>query len=111
MIRAKAVFWISALLLALSGCGLLLNNQIGPAAALPTQTVDLFDSNSRRVGYGTLSGGRLDLYNTNSARIGYGVQRGDGSWDFFRTDGSRMGTLTLAIGGGSRLTISPPRRK
>lgn len=61
---------------------------------------------------GTLreEGDRADFYDARGNRTGYGVQRGAGSWDFFRTDGSRLGRLTPAIGGGSRLTISPPRR-
>lgn len=62
---------------------------------------------------GTLrvEGDRADFYDARGNRTGYGVQWGVGSWDFLCTDGSRLGTLTPAIGGGSRLTISPPHRK
>lgn len=37
--------------------------------------------------------GRVDMYDAKSNRTGYAIQRGDGSWDLFRPNGQRLGTV------------------
>jgi len=55
-------------------------------------------------------GNRLDIFDRESRREGYGVRRGDGSWDLFRKDGSRLGSIQPGIGGQpGRITV--PRGK
>lgn len=54
---------------------------------------------------------RLDIFRHDGSRDGYGIRRGDGSWDLYRKDGSRLGTITPGIGGQPGRVTVPKGRK
>jgi hypothetical protein len=76
------------------------------AAEEPRLTEILPDGGTVRV-----EGDRLNIFDREGRREGYGVRRGDGSWDLFRKDGSRLGTIQKGIGGQPDRVIVPKRGK
>jgi hypothetical protein len=57
--------------------------------------------------------GSINIYDAQSNRLGYWILRSDGSVDFFRPDGSRLGYTQPSrpeSGQPSRLILTPNRR-
>lgn len=56
-------------------------------------------------------GNRVDVFTSDGQREGYGIRRGDGSWDLFRKDSSRLGLIERGIAGQpGRITITPGKK-
>jgi hypothetical protein len=57
-----------------------------------------------------VEGNRLDIFRRDGSREGYGIQRSDGSWDVFNTDGTRRATIERGPSGETRATVPRPRK-
>ena len=58
--------------------------------------------------------GSIDIFKSDSSRVGYGTRRPDGSLDLFHPDGSRLGYIQPGSGkSGSptRIILSPTKRR
>lgn len=58
-----------------------------------------------------VEGRRLDIFDKQSRRVGYGVRRSDGSWDVFNLDGTRRATIQPSIGGQPAWRMVPRDRR
>jgi len=98
--RIRAPLYYFALVLLLSGT-------VAGAAEKPTREVLMPEGGIIRQ-----HGDQMDIFDCQGKREGYGVRRPVGSWDLFRKDGSRLGTIERGIGGTpDRLIIQKPGRR
>ena len=63
-------------------------------------------------------GDRAEVFDTEGYQKGYGIRRSDGSWGFFRTDGSILDVISgppiiekTADGQLTRIVLEPRRQK
>jgi len=82
---------VVALVVAMSGCAAVGSVNSPTGHSRPSQTIEFYNPDGARSGYGEAKSGTVEFFNPDSSRAGYGKVGPGGTVEFFNPNSSRSG--------------------